>query len=403
MTASPILIPNGPVYITDGGSLNLTCEIDQDVAAVTWIRNDVSIMQITNTTVCSFGNLSSLDTYNYSVTCDQQKRFSMVKYRVNSSDDNTTWCCQMYSLNYTDLGTSLMVIVLMHVPVCSVKLLNGTTLTLIENQSAVFVCETNECRPSAAIYWMMDGINITGYPNNVTEISVGSDLFVSRGILTYTGQRVDNRKSLTCGAYNGPDSVQMSGNLTIIIYYPPSIQGLASLYKVIEYQRLNVTCQVSSNPSPDWIFWTPTGEGSEPSRLYFSTVSRNNSGTYSCTAQNTMTPTDGIQQNGTNTSQMQVDVLYAAKITKFVAKGNISEMLENSSIVLYCHVESNPYSVISLYFGDVLISTIQDSHELMHNATVGCLDSGKYICSATNSVMNGVTASAEIHLTVQCE
>ncbi|KAK3588258.1 hypothetical protein CHS0354_035633, partial [Potamilus streckersoni] len=91
-----------------------------------------------------------------------------------------------------------------------------------------------------------------------------------------------------------------------------------------------------------------------------------------------------------------------ATITKFLAKDDITEIMENSTFHLYCGVDSNPYSVISLTFGDVLKSMIQDSSELAYSATAGCLNAGKYICSATNSIMNGVTASADINLKVQC-
>ncbi|KAK3596205.1 hypothetical protein CHS0354_016694 [Potamilus streckersoni] len=106
--------------------------------------------------------------------------------------------------------------------------------------------------------------------------------------------------------------------------------------------------------------------------------------------------------SGRTSERLTATIYYTANITEFIPKGNISEIQENKTLELYCHVDSNPYSVISLSFGDVLISTIQDSSELIHNATAGCLDSGKYICSATNSVMNGVTVSAEVNLKIQC-
>ncbi|KAK3607328.1 hypothetical protein CHS0354_026221 [Potamilus streckersoni] len=262
---------------------------------------------------------------------------------------------------------------------------------VIEYQPINVTCQVSSNPPPNQISWSPSG-----------EGSVPSRLY-------YSSVSIKNRGIYSCTAQNtmtptvGEQQTGMSTNqIHVDVLYPPYMSGMNSSYKVIEYQPLNVTCQVSSNPPPDKISWFPTGEGSVSSILYFSSVSRNKSGNYSCTAQNTMTPTVGGQQTGMATSQTQVDVLYPATITEFLAKDNITEIMENSTFHLYCHVDSNPYSVISLTFGDVLKSMIRDSSELTYNATAGCLNSGKYICSATNSIMNGVTVSAEVNLNVQC-
>ncbi|KAL3862806.1 hypothetical protein ACJMK2_008752, partial [Sinanodonta woodiana] len=91
----------------------------------------------------------------------------------------------------------------------------------------------------------------------------------------------------------------------------------------------------------------------------------------------------------------------AATITEFVAKINASAILDNSNLQLYCRVDSNPYSVISLFHADVLLLRIQDAHDLIYNVTAGCLNNEKFICNATNSVMDGFAVFAEVSLKVQ--
>ncbi|KAK3607325.1 hypothetical protein CHS0354_026220 [Potamilus streckersoni] len=262
---------------------------------------------------------------------------------------------------------------------------------VIEYQPLNVTCEVISNPPPDQISW-----------SPVGESSVPSRLYFHSMSRNKSGNYICTAQNTMTPTVGRQQTGMSTRQIQVDVMYPPSLKELTSPYKVIEYQPLNVTCQVSSNPPPDKISWSPIGESSVPSRLYFSTVSRNKSGTYSCTAQNTMTPTAGGQQTGMATSQIQVDVLYPATITEFLAKDNITEIMENSTFHLYCHVDSNPYSVISLTFGDVLISMIRDSFELAYSATAGCLNAGKYICSATNSIMNGVTMSADINLKVQC-
>ncbi|KAK3577616.1 hypothetical protein CHS0354_022531, partial [Potamilus streckersoni] len=262
---------------------------------------------------------------------------------------------------------------------------------VIEYQPLSMTCKVSSNPSPDQILWSPRG-----------ESSVPSTLHISSVSRNKSGIYSCTAQNTMTPTVEGQQIGTYTTKIEVDVLYPPSIQGLTSPYKVIEYQPLNVTCQVSSNPPPDQISWSPSGEGSVPSRLYFNSVSRNKSGTYSCTAQNTMTPSVGGQQTGMSTSQIQVNVLYNATITEFAAKYNISEIQENSTLQLYCHVDSNPFSAISLSFADVLISMTQDSHELNFHTTARCLNAGKYICSATNSVMNGVTVSAEVNLKVQC-
>ncbi|KAK3600270.1 hypothetical protein CHS0354_039085 [Potamilus streckersoni] len=203
--SSPILSPNSPLYIRNGGSLALTCEIDQDVAVVTWIRNGYSSIQITNTTMCNFRKLALLDMYNYSMTCDQQRKFTIVKHGVNGTDHNTTWRCQMYSLNYTDLGSS--------------------------------------------------------------------------------------------------------SDVTVLLHGLPSVKSLISPIEVLEGNSLEVVCQSDGIPSPQ-LTWSPQGEDKlNQSRLYFHSVTRNQNGTYTCAANNTMTFINGTVISGSDYQIMFLNVL----------------------------------------------------------------------------------------------
>ncbi|KAK3601120.1 hypothetical protein CHS0354_024840 [Potamilus streckersoni] len=100
---------------------------------------------------------------------------------------------------------------------------------------------------------------------------------------------------------------------------------------------------------------------------------------------------------------MEASIFDGANITEFFAKDHLYEIMENSTLELHCRVDSNPYPEISLFLGDVLQYATRDLSELIYTATAGCLNGGKYICSATNSFMNRARVTAEVDVKVRCK
>ncbi|KAK3590637.1 hypothetical protein CHS0354_013671 [Potamilus streckersoni] len=329
------LSPSSPVYITDWGILNLTCSVDQDVGlgSVLFRRFGHLVIQInTSMSACMYHKADSADTYRYNVTCHQNRTFTMLQQGFNNSDRDTTWSCEMVSAH------------------------NGPC-----NESG------NLC-----------------ISQNVTVLMVFGQLFFTTGSMLYTAQRYDNGMTLACEAYNGFGSTQRSDNLKLIIYHPPTICSLQSVYRVIEKQTLNLTCQANSNPQPSHISWFPSGEVYSTSILYFNSVSRNNSGNYTCTALNNMTSTDGVQRTGSDTKWIEVDVLYPPFI---FSPTSPYKVIEYETLDVTCQVIGNPTpdKIFWSSSGEAYFSRLYFKSVTRNN-------SGNYTCTARNIMTPGVGA-----------
>ena len=92
----------------------------------------------------------------------------------------------------------------------------------------------------------------------------------------------------------------------------PTIQPIPD-QKTIVGETLSLTCQVTAaNPKPDMYTWTSVGDGNFSQTgpvLTIPSIQQRHAGTYRCTAVNTMIPTNGSSQQGTDTEDVVVDVL----------------------------------------------------------------------------------------------
>ncbi|KAL3887364.1 hypothetical protein ACJMK2_027306 [Sinanodonta woodiana] len=235
-------------------------------------------------------------------------------------------------------------------------MINGTRLAFQEGESVVLVCQTDACRPSADIYWIM---NATGIRNvSVDVIALPGHLFITTGSLSYTAHRYDNGLTLACD--------------------PPTIYNLQSFYRVIENQSLNVTCKADSNPQPHHIDWFPRGEAYDSSVLFFNSVTRSNSGNYTCTAINNMTSMTGVQRTGSDTRWIEVDVLFPPTI---LSPTSYYKVIENQTLDVTCQVISNPtpYQIFWSPGGESYFSRL-------YFKSVSRNNSGNYTCTARNTM-----------------
>ncbi|KAL3860940.1 hypothetical protein ACJMK2_007035, partial [Sinanodonta woodiana] len=223
-------------------------------------------------------------------------------------------------------------------PVRSVTLRNNTMVNVIEGISETFVCEASPCRPDAGIYWMKNTINITD-PQASSSIYQSGSKSITLSSLQFTAVRTDNGLLLACGAYNGFGTGKFSGNVTVIVYYPPDVINFTSPLKVIQGQPLEVVCSADGNPTPQ-LTWNPVGEDKmNKSRLYYSAVSRNNAVIHTCTATNNMVPTNGSPQIGLDSRQLLIDVLYSPIVNNFTSPLNA---IEGKPLEVICSADGNP-------------------------------------------------------------
>ena len=93
---------------------------------------------------------------------------------------------------------------------------------------------------------------------------------------------------------------------------PPTIKVIPD-HSIKAGDTLSITCKVtSSNPAPNDYKWSKVGDRTFSKTgpvLTIPNIERRHAGTYRCTAVNTMVPTNGSSQQGTDTEDVAVDVL----------------------------------------------------------------------------------------------
>ncbi|KAL3862796.1 hypothetical protein ACJMK2_008742, partial [Sinanodonta woodiana] len=86
-------------YFDIGGSISLTCSINEDVGINNVYLTKDSVfyvwIQINSPSYCGFSPLSSTDYHVYSVTCEQRTTIHIVMNGTVATDHNATWSCQM--------------------------------------------------------------------------------------------------------------------------------------------------------------------------------------------------------------------------------------------------------------------------------------------------------------------
>ena len=104
---------------------------------------------------------------------------------------------------------------------------------------------------------------------------------------------------------------------------PPTIQTTPD-QSIKTGDTLSITCRVtSSNPAPNEYKWTKVGDGTFSQTgqvLTIPNIQPRHAGTYRCTAVNTMIPTRGGRQRGTDTEDVVVDVqcMYTSLIVLWI-------------------------------------------------------------------------------------
>ena len=85
---------------------------------------------------------------------------------------------------------------------------------------------------------------------------------------------------------------------------------MSSSIKFIKGKTRSVECESVGKPEPNVYTWTKGEQNIRTGKLLtFNGVQRQDDSQYKCTAQNTMIPSEGSQQIGTNSSTVQVIVL----------------------------------------------------------------------------------------------
>eukprot|EP00105_Crassostrea_gigas_P021956 XP_011441295.1 PREDICTED: hemicentin-2 isoform X1 [Crassostrea gigas] len=188
-----------------------------------------------------------------------------------------------------------------------------------------------------------------------------------------------------------------SKTLTVDVQYPPVVSPLPNV-KRVEGEHVSIWCNVTSgNPSYTTIYWTKSGDSGfrqSGSTLRFNYISKSQSGTYSCVAENNY----NNGEKGANQQSFFLDVLYGPVLTH----GQTLRVSEGQSARMSTSITSNPASNVS-WFRDNLLVSSQQSVNGTTSYTITraeCTDTGSFQVVASNGVQSN--HSTTVNLYVYC-
>ncbi|CAH1247467.1 RET [Branchiostoma lanceolatum] len=383
--------------LDDGNSLTLTCTSGSSspAAAITWSRDGAAVTGSNNQQQdgTNGGEITSQD-----LVISLQPQHNGAQYSCRATN--------------TELG--------LHRDSSAVGPLNVRFLqagTVISNNSPVtagadltLTCTSGSSNPAAAITWTRGGTAVTGSNSQQQDGTNGGKVTTQQLVLSNL-QPEDNGTEVKCVATNSGLSQTQEDTVTVVVNYGPrNVQVTCSPTDPSDLREggdLVCTCTADSNPAArySWSYGTagstpasspPTGavEDQTAGTLTFSTLDRAHSGEYRCTATNDIS-------SDTSTS-ITVDVKYAPVEPTIVS--NATSVEEGDSIQLTCETTSNPPASYNWTKqsgelpDDARVETI-DQISVLVIPGVTKDDSGTYICTASNAVLQGGTAK-EYNLTV---
>ncbi|XP_056013219.1 B-cell receptor CD22-like [Ostrea edulis] len=239
-------------------------------------------------------------------------------------------------------------------------------------------------------------VNDDAFPVPVYQWFIGTTVVGDKSTLTITGRKSDNGMSLRCQATN--NNKPRNASITLNIQYKPEVTtSTSSPYRVVEGQSATMTCRVSAANPNTGITWSwiktdsPSNVLHTGSTYTISNIQRGRSGTYSCTARNSI---------GTSTPvTVQVDVQYKPEVT--TSTSSPYRVVESQSATMTCSVSAaNPNTGITWSW----IKANSPTNVLHTGSTYSISNiqrgaSGTYSCTARNSI--GISTPVTVQIDVQ--
>ncbi|XP_056013218.1 B-cell receptor CD22-like isoform X2 [Ostrea edulis] len=365
-----------------GQQFTWTCQMtlppSQTQVYIRFYRNETSAATVGYNTQCQGFGVNSR--YNYSCTTPREFNLIIPAQSVTQQEQYTVWRCAYYSgfLSYSSVQKQL---VIANKP--EVTTSTSSPYRVVEGQSATMTCSVNAANPNTDITWSWIK---TDSPRSV--LHTGS---------TYTISNIQRGASGTysCTATN---SIGISTLVTVQIdvqYKPEVTTNTSSPYRVVEGQSATMTCSVSAANPNTGITWSwiktdsPSNVLHTRSTYTISNMEREASGTYSCTARNSI----GIS----TPVKVQVDVQYKPDVTITASPYRV---VEGQSATMTCSVSAaNPNTGITWSW----IKTDSPSNVLHTGSTYTISNiergaSGTYRCTATNSIGASTPVTVEVDI-----
>ncbi|XP_060558738.1 protein turtle-like [Ruditapes philippinarum] len=274
-------------------------------------------------------------------------------------------------------------------------------MNFIDGKSTSVVCESNG-KPN---------------PDSYSWNKVGSPTTIAGDKLTFNPVQKQHEGFHICTAQNmmipSSGDAQIGSNSSdvyINVIYAPTMHTLDNI-EIVDGSSLYFACPATDGkPASTAYEWTRDGDIKKWNRkiLYIDNVTKNDDMIYTCTAQNEMTPTGGLPEIGIASGSFHLIVMYMASITSFIVEGSHSSQSsvtvdEKADVQFLCTVDSNPGSSIVIQLPDKTVQRKENATALSYNhAGATCLDTGVYICSASNPHNKGKASEKKLNLFVRC-
>ncbi|XP_045161961.2 hemicentin-1-like isoform X2 [Mercenaria mercenaria] len=227
---------------------------------------------------------------------------------------------------------------------------NGSGYTVIHGQLGKLSCSITGGNPLAELAWHCYNVSL---PPVTTDTTV-------RSIVTWRASR-DQNNTCECTS-NHTSTTIISTEVNVIVQYPPSLPvfTMASvpvhkIVNIIVNNTLSIKCTSNSKPIPTYKWNAPVSSISSGQSLYIGNISKADNGTYNCTAENRMFPSNRDNVTGSSTTSIEVNVLFSPTIPIFrygssngiVIESNSLDVVENDTLTVACSSIANPEPEIS--------------------------------------------------------
>ncbi|XP_034035488.1 hemicentin-1 [Thalassophryne amazonica] len=247
-------------------------------------------------------------------------------------------------------------------------------VSAIEGEDVILPCVVHSF-PLPTISWAKERQLISPFSPRHTHLPSGS--------MRISETRASDSGLYVCVASNIAGNLTQSVELDVLV--PPRIQAGPRVMKVQVGHHVELTCVVRGVPKPS-ITWTKDGQRysvSPDGSLALSHVESHDEGTYTCTA---------INIAGRDEAQVQllVQVPPVVEVLEPPFNSPLQEIVENQRIAFPCPAKGFPKPVIRWtrngqeLTGNEPGVTILEDGTLLVLASVSPLDSGEYVCTATN-------------------
>ncbi|XP_052803975.1 hemicentin-1-like isoform X2 [Mya arenaria] len=394
---------SGGFTVQENSPLQLTCSSSTDTQYVTYSRRytDKSPNIITAVGYGSSGCATDPTPPSYlSCSCVSRREYVCVIRNVTRAMHGDVWFCLPARGIINDANGDKAIVVTIGITTVSVVFPAGSSVSVIENTTRQFRCETSAGNPQATMEWYKDN----GTPDRTddtliisgteTDTRASGTVIVTIGKLTLTAHRNDQEVRVYCRANNGGDW-QYSSSVVLDVQYEPSTPTVSyigfevtSHIRVISGRSMTLTCSSTGNPSPTYTWTYPGGGPHSGPTLTLASVLQTHTGGVTCTSINTLSPTGGKAVDKIQQTTISLQVLYPPRSPTCTISGtSISTtaiLVEGTDYTISCISSANP-PLIAYSWSTPGRAQVSGANLTLINVQ-NTADQGQYTLTVTNTM-----------------